>query len=153
MNHAYIDIPQQTSHNRPMSRFDDKPSQAALRRQREWEKFDQGELDDAVRAMFEHHATRRYLWWLLAISNAIGNNAFTSNALTTAFACGEQNIGQQVLAHMLEVAPDGFLTLMKENADERKRRDDELSGLRHGNGNADHDDYPADGGGEPGTYA
>lgn len=135
-----------------MGRFDDKPSEAIVRRQREWEKFDQTELDSAISAMLQHSQTRRYLWWLLYISHAVGENAFTSNALTTAFACGEQNIGQQVLAHMLEVAPDGFLTLMKENADERKRREDELTRIRN-TGNGGGDTYSSADAPEPGTYA
>lgn len=137
-----------------MGRFDDKPSEAMVRRQREWEKFDQSELNDAIKAMMQHRPTRRYIWWLLTISKSLGQNAFTANALTTSFGCGEQNIGQQVLAHMLEVAPDGFLTLMKENADERKQRDDELTRIRHaanGNDTGDYSDIPGVVG-EPGTY-
>jgi hypothetical protein len=133
-----------------MGRFDDKPTELMLRRQREWEKFDQGELDAAVSAMLEQRQTRRYLWWLLSVSKSLGENAFTANALTTAFGCGEQNVGQQVLAHMLEVAPEGFLILMKENADERRSRQDELDRIRSNGGTRD---YSGANGDEPGTYA
>ena len=137
-----------------MGRFDDKPTESMVRRQREWERFDQGELDEAVRAMLGQRQTRRYLWWLLSVSKSLGENAFTANALTTAFGCGEQNVGQQVLAHMLEVAPEGFLTLMKENADERSRRQGELDRIRGGNGGGrDYDSDPTPGGDEPDTYA
>jgi hypothetical protein len=113
-----------------VARFDDKQAEALTRRQREWLKTDKRELDDAVKAMILHRATRRYLYWLLDIGKAIGQNAFTSEALTTAFQCGEQNIGNQVMAHLIEVVPDGFLELLKEMRDERTRRDTELGKLR-----------------------
>jgi hypothetical protein len=83
-----------------------------------------------VQAMLLHRSTRKYLYWLMDIGKAIGQNAFTADALTTAFQCGEQNVGQQVMAHLIEVAPDGFLALLKEVGDERNRRDTELNKLR-----------------------
>jgi hypothetical protein len=113
-----------------MGRFDDKAAEALIRRQKEWSKVDQQQLDDAVKAMFQHPATRRYLYWLLDIGKAIGENPFTSDALTTAFQCGEQNIGMKVMAHLIEVEPDGFLKLLKETRDERARREGELGRLR-----------------------
>lgn len=113
-----------------MAAFDDHTAEAINRRQREWVKFDQDELNDAVRAMLEHKQTRQYLWWLLTISKAIGENAFTGNALSTAFECGMQNVGQEIMAHLIGCAPEGFITLMKENAGERARRDSELDRIR-----------------------
>jgi hypothetical protein len=115
-----------------MARFDDKQAEALTRRQREWLKTDQQKLDDAVKAMLQHAATRRYLYWLMEIGKAIGVNAFTADPMTTAFQCGEQNVGQQVMAHLIEVAPDGFLELLREMGDERNRRDTELGQLRDG---------------------
>jgi hypothetical protein len=122
-----------------VARFDDKQAEALTRRQREWLKTDKRELDDAVKAMILHRATRRYLYWLLDIGKAIGQNAFTSEALTTAFQCGEQNIGNQVMAHLIEVVPDGFLELLKEMRDERTRRDTELGKLRDAGVDSDAD--------------
>lgn len=110
-----------------MARFDDKAAEAQNRKQKEWLKADKQELDDAVKAMLLHRATRRYLWWLLDIGKAIGVNAFTSEASTTAFQCGEQNVGQRIMAHLIEVAPEGFLELLRENQNERSERDGELS--------------------------
>ena len=115
-----------------MARFDDKQAEALSRRAREWSKTDKRELDDAVQAMLLHRSTRKYLYWLMDIGKAIGQNPFTGDALTTAFQCGEANVGQQVMAHLIEVAPAGFLELLKEVGDERSRRDTELNKLRDG---------------------
>jgi hypothetical protein len=103
---------------------DDKDQEKRHKRARDYEKQDQLERDAAISALLEHRHGRRYIWWLLELSNAMGTGEiFTSNALSTAFNCGEQNVGKQVLAHLLEVAPDGFLEMMRENADERANRD------------------------------
>jgi hypothetical protein len=45
-------------------------------------------------------------------------NPWTANALVTAFACGEMNIGQEVLADITRLVPDYFATMLKENNNE-----------------------------------
>ena len=74
--------------------------------------------DVALKALLQHRHGREYIWWLLELSQ-IGDNAFASNALFTSFNCGQQNVGQQILAHMLEVDPNGYLELLKERNDEQ----------------------------------
>lgn len=115
-----------------MAAFDDKQAEQIVRKERQWAKADKQQLDDAVRAMLQHQSTRRYLYWLLDIGKAIGQNAFSGNALSTAFQCGEQNVGQQVMAHLIEVSPDGFLTLLRERQDERANRNTTLNNIRDG---------------------
>jgi hypothetical protein len=129
-----------------VARFDDKQAEALTRKTREWSKTDKRELDDAVQAMLLHRSTRKYLYWLMDIGKAIGQNPFTGDALTTAFECGQQNVGQQVMAHLIEVAPDGFLALLKEVGDERSRRDTELNKLRDAGTGADTGDGSDTGG-------
>lgn len=91
-----------------------------------WATNDEREIDDAIGQLLQHAHGRRLLYWLLEIGKAIGVNPFTGNALTTAFSCGEQSIGQQVMVRILTEHPDGFLEMLKERADERKSRTDTL---------------------------
>lgn len=76
------------------------------------------DIDDAVRALVQHSQGRQYIYWLLEICG-IGRNPFTSNALNTSFACGQLNVGQQIQAHLIEVAPAAFLKMLAEKEEER----------------------------------
>ena len=76
------------------------------------------DIDDAVSALVKHAQGRQYIYWLLEICG-IGRNPFTPNALNTSFACGQLNVGQQIQAHLIEVAPDAFLAMLKEKEEER----------------------------------
>ena len=76
------------------------------------------DIDDAVAALVQHPQGRQYIYWLLEISG-IGRNPYTPNALNTSFACGQLNVGQQIQAHLIEVAPDAFLAMLKEKEEER----------------------------------
>ena len=89
-----------------------------LRKARAAEKHIQQEIDNATRALLQSADGRRFIWWLLEITQ-YGQSPFTGNALTTAFACGEQNISQQLLAQLTSVDPEGFLNLLKERNDDR----------------------------------
>lgn len=105
-----------------MVAHEDHAAQRLQRKQAEWSRKDKDDIDSFVRAAMQHGQGRAYLYWLLEVGHSIGENAFTGNALSTSFRCGEQNVGQQIMAHILEVAPDGFLSMLKEKQDERNRR-------------------------------
>lgn len=115
-----------------MVQHDDHTGARLSQRQAKWAEADQRELDEAITAMLQHKQTRRYLYWLFEITGAIGQNPYRNNFGDTAFACGEQNVGQRVLAHLLECAPDGFVSLLKERADERAERNGKLDEIRSG---------------------
>lgn len=110
---------------------------------RRWLREDEQKIDAAVAALLQHEHGRRLLWWLLE-QGKVGQQPFTGNALTTAFGCGELNVGQRILDRVTSVSPEGYVELMKEMASVRKQRDDELELAR---GNND------DGGAEPGDGA
>lgn len=76
-------------------------------------KREQEERDSVVTVLLNDPKGREYLWWLLSITR-VNSNPYTANALATSFACGEQNIGQQILAHILEVNPAGYVQMLKE---------------------------------------
>lgn len=97
---------------------------AELRKERQRAKRENDAIDKATSALLHSTDGRSFLWWLLDITR-YGQTPFTGNALTTAFACGEQNISQQLLARITEVDPEGFLNLLKERNNVRDRdRDD-----------------------------
>jgi hypothetical protein len=128
---------------------------AILRKQEQWKKQDKQALDNCVHALLQHQEGRAYLYWLLEIGRAIGQNPFTGNALTTSFECGQQNVGQQIMAHILEVAPDGFLKMLKEKQDERNRRTAESkpNGARTGSSSGTYPEPDSYAEPDPGTYA
>jgi hypothetical protein len=87
-----------------------------------WLKEDEAKIDSAVSKAIADSEGRKFLWWLLEIGR-IGNQPYSGNALNTAFACGELNVGQRILDRIISVSPEGYLTMMKESNDECKERD------------------------------
>lgn len=88
---------------------------------------DQLEVDEAVRALLSVPRGRKYLWWLLTIGK-IGTQPFASNALQTSFACGELNVGNQILAHIISVDPAGYVRMMQEQANDRSNSSSNANG-------------------------
>lgn len=102
-----------------MALHDDIGDRQVRKRAEDYAKQDATMRADAVRLLLKHPFGRRYLYWLLDIGKAIGQNPYTGNAEGTIFNCGEQNVGQQIMAHLLAVSPEGFLGMMQERAEER----------------------------------
>lgn len=88
----------------------------------QWEQNDRLEIEQALSALLSTPVGRRYLRRLLAFGK-IGQQPFTTNALTMSFQCGELNVGQQILADILSVNPDGYVMMQKEANDEWNTRD------------------------------
>jgi hypothetical protein len=74
-----------------------------LRRERDRAK------EDFVRAALGSREGRIWFWDLLARCGVF-RNPWTANALVTAHACGEMNVGQEVLAEVTRLVPDYFAT-------------------------------------------
>lgn len=89
------------------------------RRQKGLEKSRQFGIDKFLQAAMTTREGRDYVWWLLEIST-LNHNPHTANALNTAFNCGQMNVGQQVLAHLMSVAPEGYFNMLKEREEEKK---------------------------------
>ena len=83
---------------------------------------DESQRREAIAAMLQHPATRKFLWWLLGEGKAIGHNPFSTDPLTMARECGEMAIGQTVMREVIETSASGFIALMKEMDDERRDR-------------------------------
>jgi hypothetical protein len=80
------------------------------------------------------------LWWLLRIGKAIGQQPYSRNALDTSFACGELQVGNLILAELIEATGNGFANLMLEMESERKQRDGQLAGADSSGGGYSDDD-------------
>ena len=93
-----------------------------------WAKEDAFIKEEVVKALIAIPGGRKYLWWLLQIGK-VGQQPFTAQALTTSFACGELNVGQQIFAHILTVAPDGYVQMAKEMENDRLTRINALNDL------------------------
>lgn len=96
-----------------------------------WEAQDRFEVEEAYRALLKTPTGRKFLSYLLEITRFM-QQPFTGSALNTAFACGEQNVGKRVLADMMEVDPDAFVTLIKERNNVHSQRSNKLAELQLG---------------------
>ena len=100
--------------------------------QRRSDKASQESVDAFLRHSMGLVDGRRYFHGLLVRCHVFAN-PYTGRAGTTAFACGELNVGQQVLADIMRIAPDEYVQMMREaNArdiadDTRRTRSDEDS--------------------------
>ena len=118
-----------------MATFDDEHAAArkAQKRQREANRLNQLNKEKAVKGLYATREGRVYLRWLLEVSKAVGHSPFRSNPNETAFLCGENNVGLQLMAHMIETDPSAFAELLKETADadraNRQRVNDEQRDL------------------------
>jgi hypothetical protein len=97
--------------------------QKAYRREKRREREADLAKRDFVRAGMGHRQGREFFYWLLGITG-LKSNPFTTNALSTAFRCGEANIGQQIEGLLIEVAPKLYLEMLEEQESGRSRTDD-----------------------------
>ncbi len=81
-------------------------------------------------ALLQHDDGKVFLWWLLSIGRAIGSQPYTNNALATSFNCGQLDVGNQILAELIDSTDSGFADLMKEMHSVRRQRDAELAAAR-----------------------
>src|SRR5690606_14198838 len=96
----------------------------ALKKDRDRLRRDALHRDEAVRQLYKTFKGRTYLWSILA-RTVVMQNSFRPDPYQTSFLCGQQNTGQQLMAHMIEVDAAAFTAMMKEMNDAaRDRRPD-----------------------------
>jgi hypothetical protein len=71
--------------------------------------------DGGLKHLLTTYEGRRF-YWLLLEDCGVFRNPFTGNALSTSFNAGEQNVGQKLLAHLMQTAPAAFQKMQQENA-------------------------------------
>lgn len=104
-----------------------------------WAEQDEALIKQAVEALLQLSNGRKFLWWLLEIGR-IGSQPYSGNALNTAFSCGELNVGQKVLDRIIATSPDGYVIMMKEQADVNRERSNAIANAR-----AEYSEHPGDG--------
>ena len=57
---------------------------------------------------------RRVFWRLLSFCNIYGSS-YSDNPGFMAFREGQRNVGNKILADIMSVAPEAYITMMKEN--------------------------------------
>jgi hypothetical protein len=97
------------------------------RLQQRFAQHDQDTLQQAFSAMMQHYATRKLLWWLLAEGESLGIQPYSRDPYDTAFKCGELNARNRILAEFDAAVPGGMADLMKEMANERSDRNEQLA--------------------------
>lgn len=99
--------------------MDEREQRKLVKKQQRREALRQTEIDEALSAIMSHPNGRRAINWVLENAGTNGE-PFTGNALTTAFNCGQQRVGKMLQARIASVAPDHFLTMLKEMENERR---------------------------------
>lgn len=84
-----------------------------LRKQEQLARKREEDILYVVRTLINDERGREFLWYLLDITN-VDTTTFATNALVMSFRSGEQNIGLQVKAKILEANPAGFVQMLKE---------------------------------------
>lgn len=101
---------------------DDRAAKKSVKKEQKFEAAKQFQIDAALKDVLSRRDGRELLWWLLGECR-VGGQPHTGNALQTSFNCGELNVGNKVLARIIEVEPAGYVRMMQEQADERRQRD------------------------------
>lgn len=73
--------------------------------------------DDFVKAAVGTAQGREYLAWIMGLGQP-NANPYAGNALATAFRCGEANVSQLIVAHLLATAPEGYFNILREQQKE-----------------------------------
>lgn len=114
-----------------MASHDDKGAALAARQQKKFEELERADVDRALGDLFKTPHGRRALWWLLQIGK-VGTQPFQLDPHATAFQCGELNVGQQLLARLVEVNPIGYAEMQMERQNESVRNAEHLNRLISG---------------------
>jgi hypothetical protein len=96
-----------------MAAHDDRQQTSLEKAQRRLMKAKQVRIDGFIARMMDDIEGREFAWWLLQ-EGKVQMQPFTSNALTTAFQCGELNVGQKILARITEVSPAFYVQMQQE---------------------------------------
>ncbi len=77
----------------------------------------QGILDEVTKQLMSTKSGRSWVREQLAFAG-VNRTPFALDPLQTAFNCGQQNVGQRLLAEVTRVAPKEYLELLKEQSDD-----------------------------------
>lgn len=102
-----------------MAQHDDKQAQRLAKELSKYAALDDAEIDEICRFLLADQKGQKFIWWLLQIGK-YGTNPFSTDIATMSFGLGEMNVGNAILARLVEVNPLGFAQLQLN----RKQEDD-----------------------------
>lgn len=104
-----------------MAQHDDKQAQKLQKELAKYAALDDAEIDEICRFLLADQKGQKFIWWLLQIGK-YGVQPFSTDRAITDFQCGELNVGQQILARLIDVNPLGFaqMQLNRKNEDDRR---------------------------------
>lgn len=118
---------------------EEKEQKRAYRRDLKRMELLEVERAELTKELLASPAGQNFLWWLLQIGK-VGLQPFTANALQTSFNCGELNVGNQILAHILKADPAGYVRMQQERVNAERTnavRSDDTDGSYFGDSDDD----------------
>jgi hypothetical protein len=104
-----------------MAQHDDKQAERLNRELTKYQALDEAEIDTVIRQLLEEPKGQKFIWWLLQIGK-VGVQPFSTERSITDFQCGELNVGQQMLARLIDVNPMGFAQMQLKRKQEDEYR-------------------------------
>jgi hypothetical protein len=93
--------------------------------EKKWEEFDLTEIREAIQFLASNRRGQKLLWRILQLGR-VNTQPMAADPYATAFNCGELNVGNGVLALILDANPQIYLSMMQENEHEWSARRAEL---------------------------
>jgi hypothetical protein len=97
--------------------YDEKEQKQALARAKKFAKANEFLIDNGLRSLLSSREGRAFIWWLLQQGRA-QDQPFRADPYLTAFACGELNVGQKILARVTSVDPGAYVKMQQEQLNE-----------------------------------
>lgn len=102
--------------------YEDSAQVAARDRMESAKRLQRDQQVDDFKWLMAHKQGRRVMWRLLEMTGLFRNpHAFGQHAQDTAFNCGMQNVGQQLLAEIHLLCPDQYHRMVDEAQKEAKK--------------------------------
>jgi hypothetical protein len=105
-----------------LAQHDDKVAERYAKELAKFDALDQADIDETLRVLLTLEKGQKTLWWLLQIGK-VGTQPFATDPYVTAFQAGELNVGQQILARLIDVNPTGYADMQMKRKQEYERRD------------------------------
>ena len=99
----------------------------------------QHQLRAGLRHILSNSDARAWLWNTLAEAG-VGNQPYRlGDPHATAFSCGELNVGNKLLSAIINVEPEAYIKMMKEQADVRRRNEQRIRNYLLGDSDGNDD--------------
>lgn len=112
-----------------MAQHDDKATEKEQKVAATYDRARELRRESGFKKMLGDPEMREALWWLLQVSH-VNQQPFGTDPYQTAFACGELNVGNRLLARIIETEPTAYITMQLEQAEYDRARNLALARTR-----------------------